>query len=286
MGALYVVDVPLDNPEDVTLRAWRVLREASLIVAQDISRAREFLNGYGIHTPLARCTVDESESRDAEEGLGIESVLEALDGGDVALLSDIKSPAFATPIHRLVRRAVAHGVPVLSVPGPSAAVTALVLSGLPTDAFVYLGFLPQRTAERRTLLASLAAEFRTMVAFAMSGRLPAALRDVAQVLGDRPLAMVQVEMGFDKGVWRGTVQEALSHVEANLPHGQCVLVIGGAVDEVRRWPEARVRSELARLLAKGLSRKAAARQVAQVAGWRTREVYRLAAGDEAHDRGP
>jgi 16S rRNA (cytidine1402-2'-O)-methyltransferase len=273
MGTLYVVDVPLGNPEDVTLRALRALREASLVVARDIPRVREFLTRNGIDAPLAG--YNESESRDVEE-----IALEALESGDVALLSE------TTPlVYHLVRSAVERGLPVVSVPGPSAAVTALVLSGLPADAFVCLGFLPQRAAERRTLLASLAAEPRTMVAFEMSSRLAAALHDVAETLGDRPMALTQVEGRGKGGVWRGTVKEALAYFEANLPDGQCALVIGGAMEEERRWPEARVRSELARLLAEGLSRKAAARQVAQVSGWRQREVYRLAEEQIARDCG-
>jgi len=273
MGTLYVVDVPLGNPEDVTLRALRALREASLVVAQDIPRVREFLTRYGIDTPLAGDK--ESESRGVEE-----IALEALQSGDVALLSE------TTPLvyYGLVRTAVERDLPVASVPGPSAAVTALVLSGLPADAFVCLGFLPQPAAGRRAWLASLAAEPRTMVAFEMSHHLPAALRDVAEALGDRPMSLTQVE-GRDKGgVWRGTVREALAYVEANLPDGPCALVIGGAVED-RRWPEARVRSELARLLAAGSSRKAAARQVAQVSGWRQREVYRLAGERMTQDGG-
>jgi 16S rRNA (cytidine1402-2'-O)-methyltransferase len=270
MGTLYVVDVPLGNPEDVTLRALRALREASLVVAQDIPRVREFLTRYGIDTPLA----SDSESRDIEE-----IALEALESGDVALLSE------TTPfVYGLVCTAVERGLTVASVPGPSAAVTALVLSGLPADAFVCLGVLPRRAAGRRALLASLAAEPRTMVAFEMSSHLPAALRDMAEALGDRPMALTQVEGRGKEGVWRGTVREALAHFEANLPDGQCALVIGGATED-RRWPEARVRSELARLVAAGLSRKAAARQVARVSGWRQREVYRLAGERMAQDCG-
>jgi len=279
MGTLYVVDVPLGNPEDVTLRALRVLGEASLVVAQDISRAREFLTCCGIDAPLTGCTGNESESKNVEEIL-----LEALESGDVALLSETKSPAFAFPVYQLVRSAVERGVPVASVPGPSAAVTALVVSGLPADAFVCLGFLPRRAAERQTLLASLAAEPRTMVAFEMSSHLVGALRDVAETLGDRPMALTQVEGRGNWGVWRSTVKEAVAHFAANPPRGQCALVIGGATEE-RRWPEARVRSELARLLAEGLSRKAAARQVARVSGWRQREVYRLAEERMAHNCG-
>lgn len=276
MGTLYVVDTPMDNPEDVTLRALRALREVSLVVAQDIPRARGFLACYGIDAPLAGCIGSERESKNAGEIVGLESVLEALEGGDVALLSETERPAFSAPLHQLVRTAVARGVPVLSVPGMSVAVTALVLSGLPADAFVCLGFLPQCVAERQTLLTCLAAERRTLVAFEAASRLLAALCDVAETLGDRPLALVQAQVRFDRDVWRGRVKEALACFEVSPLRGEWALIIGRAAEEERRWSEARVRSELARLLAQGLSRKATARQVAEVSGWRQREVYRLA----------
>jgi 16S rRNA (cytidine1402-2'-O)-methyltransferase len=274
MGVLYVVDVPLDNPEDVTLRALRVLREACCVVAHDVSRAQKFLACYEIDTPLAGYTAGEGGR--GQGSSEIQAVLEALDRGDVALLSETGRPGSTMPVHRLVRTAMAQGVSVLSVPGPSAAVTALVLSGLPMDAFVCLGSLPRRGDERRALLASLAAEPRTAVAFEKPGRLPAALGDLAKAAHDRPLALVPVETGPDREVWRGMVHEALSYVEANPPRGECALVIGGATKVDMRWPERRVRSELALLLAEGLGRKAAVRQVAQVSGWRPREVYRLA----------
>lgn len=264
MGTLYVVGIPAGNPEDMTLRALRVLREVSLIVSPDTPRAQKLLAHYGIDTPLAGCAGNEPES----DNLG---------DGDVALLLAEGPSGHSTPAWEWVCAAVERGFAVVSVPGPSAAVTALVISGLPTDAYVSLGFLPRRVAERRQLLASLAVERRTLVAFETSGRLPAALRDAAKTLGDRPLALLPVRDEAGERVWRGTLNEAVAHFEANPLPGEWSLVIGGAVGEAARWPEERVRSELERLLAGGSSRKEAARQVAQVSGWRSREVYGLAA---------
>ena len=284
MGTLYVVGVPMGSPDDVTLRALRVLRQASLIVAPDARRAQEFLAHYGINRPLTDCrlrTRNKVVGQSVKETREFEAVLDALTRGDVALISEAEMLPSSGLTYRLVRAAAEQGIPVASVPGPSAAVTALVLSGLPADAFVCLGFLPQRAIQRRRLLASLAGERRTLVAFDASGRLLATLRDVAETLGDRALVLLPAPVTLDGCVWRGTVQEAVARCEVNPPRGECALVIRGATEEERRWPEARVRSELARLLAKGLGRKAAARQVAESSGWRQREVYRLAAKETA-----
>lgn len=281
MGTLYVVGMPAGNLTDVTLRALRVLREVGLVVAQDIPRAQELLAHYGVDTLLTGCTGNENKSGNVEETVEGESVLQALSGGDVALLFETERETVSGSAHRLVRAAVERGLAVVAVPGPAAAVTALVVSGLPADAYVSLGFLPQRAVERRQLLASLSAERRTLVAFETASRLLAALRDAAETLGDRPLTLSPVRVEPGERVWRGTVSEAVIHFEANPPRGEWALVIGGATGEAVRWPEDRVRSELARLLAGGLSRKAAARRVAHVSGWRPREVYRLAAEEMA-----
>lgn len=275
MGTLYVVGLPVGDPEDVTLHALRVLREVSLIVAPAAWQVQELLNGYGIETPLIGCQ-EHDDAQDGGQAAVLEAFLQALADRDVALVAEAERPVVSGLAHRLVQTAVARGIPVASVPGPSAAVTALVLSGLPADAFVSLGYLPQSAAGRRALLISLAVERRTLVAFETSGRLPATLRDVAEILGDRTLALVRQQVEPERKVWRGTVREAMAYAGAGLLSGEWSLVVGGAANGEDRWPEAQVRAELARLLGEGLSRKAAARQVAEISGWRPREVYRLA----------
>lgn len=280
MGTLYVVGISLDNLEDVTLRALRVLREVNLIVAQDTCRAQRFLAHYGIDTPLACYVGSETGSACRQGFTETESVFDGLIGGDVALLFEVVAETTLHSAHRLVRAAVERGITLASVPGPSAAVTALVASGLPSDAYVSLGFLPQCTFERRRLLASLAAERRTLVAFETSNRLLVAVHDIVETLGDRPLALSSLWPGSDEDMWRGTAKEATARLETGLLRGNWALVIGGAGGETARWSEDRVRSGLARLLATGVRRKEAARQVAEAAGWRPREVYRLATRDE------
>jgi 16S rRNA (cytidine1402-2'-O)-methyltransferase len=268
MCILYVVGMPAVNLADVTLRALRMLRAVDLVVVQNVDRAQEFLAFHGIETPLAHY----ARYKGTVEG---EPVLEALTCGDVALLCE-EGRAASGGFGRLVCAALERGFVVSAVPGPSAAVMALVISGLPADAYMSLGFLPRRAVERRQLLACLAAERRTLVAFQTADCLLVTLRDVAEMLGDRPLALLPLGVTPDEGIWRGTVSEAAVHFEVDLFPGEWALVIGGATEEAGRWPEDRVRSELARLLAEGLGRKVAAQQVARASGWRSREVYRLA----------
>jgi 16S rRNA (cytidine1402-2'-O)-methyltransferase len=280
MGTLYVVGISLDNLEDVTLRALRVLREVNLIVAQDTCRAQRFLAHYGIDTPLA-CFLETETGSACRQGFKeAESVFDGLIGGDVALLFEVVAETTLHSAHRLVRAALERGITLASVPGPSAAVTALVASGLPSNAYVSLGFLPQCTFERRRLLASHVAERRTLVAFDTSDRLLVAVHDIVETLGDRPLALFSLWPGPDEDMWRGTANEATADLEADLVRGNWALVIGGSEGRKVRWSEDRVRSELARLLTKGVRLKEATRQVAGAAGWRPREVYRLAARDK------
>lgn len=276
MGTLYVVGIPEGNLADMTLRALRVLREVDLIVTSDLARVQAFLVHYEIDTPLACWTGSESQPSGAEETADRKYVLDALHGGDVALVLGTSRAADSEMAAQVVRAAVEQGFAVVTVPGPSVMVTALVTSGLPADAYVSLGFLPENASERRRLLTAVATEKRTLVALLASSHLLDALRDVTEILGNRPLALSPVQVELDERVWRGTVDEATAHFETDPPRGEWVLVIGGATGEAARWPEDQVRAELARLLADGLGRRAAARQVARVSGWRSREVYRLA----------
>jgi 16S rRNA (cytidine1402-2'-O)-methyltransferase len=260
MGKLFVVGIPAHNPDDVTLRALRILRQANFIVARDVSRTRRL---------LARWNIDRANA----DFIALDAALGALSGGSVALLSGAEG--IAHPERKLIKAAAERGFDIVSVPGPSAMVTALVISGLPADAYVSLGFLPPHAAERRRLLSALATERRTLLALEAAERLTATLRDLLETLGDRPLALSLLRDVASKSVWRGTVGEALAHFEASPPDDARALVVGGASEEAARWPEERVRAEMARLLADGLRRKTAARRVARASGWRTREVYDL-----------
>ena len=166
--------------------------------------------------------------------------------------------------------------------GPSAVSAALVVSGLPTDAYVFLGFWPRRSAARRAVLEENAAERRTLVAFESPHRLAEALDDVAAVLGDRPLAVARELTKMYEEVFRGTAYAARDHFASEAPRGEVTLVIGGAPkSEVQVWPEAGVRVKLNEMLEAGVSPTTAAKRVARDSGWTRRDVYRLAVEDDS-----
>ncbi len=272
MGTLYLVATPIGNLEDITLRALRILGEVQLIAAEDTRHTRKLLSHYDLHTPLKSYHEHNQPSRLAE-------VVAALESGDVALVSDAGTPGLSDPGYELVVAAWEAGHTVSPVPGPSAPIAALVASGLPSDAFVYLGYLPRKQTERRALLESLRAETRTVLAFEVPHRLAATLAEIEATLGSgRPLVICRELTKLHEEILRGTAAELRSHFQAAEPRGEITLVIGGAAKS-ERWDEVRVRAALAQQLAAGLPPSQAAREVAAAAGWPRRDVYRLTTED-------
>ncbi|HIC92787.1 MAG TPA: 16S rRNA (cytidine(1402)-2'-O)-methyltransferase [Anaerolineae bacterium] len=267
MGTLYVVGTPIGNLEDISLRALRILREVSLIAAEDTRTTRKLLARYGIETPL-------TSYHEHNKLTKLDYLLETLRQKDVALVSEAGMPGLSDPGYELIRAAIERGIPVVPIPGPSALVAALVVSGLPTDSFVHLGFLPRRREERRRLLESVAREGRTLVAFEAPHRLLASLADLKEVLGDRRIAIARELTKVHEEVWRGTIGQALARFEEAPPRGEFTLVIEGAKEE--RWDEGRVRRALRRMLGEGVGTREAVKAVAELAGWPKREVYALA----------
>jgi len=269
VGTLYIVGTPIGNLEDVSLRALRILGEVDLIAAEDTRRTRKLLIRYEIKTPL---TSYHEHSKLAK----LDELLGTLEQKDVALVSEAGMPGLSDPGYELIEAAIARGIPVVPVPGPSALITALVVSGLPTVSFLFLGFLPRRKKRRRQILASVAGERRTLVAFEAPHRLRASLADLKAVLGDRRIAVARELTKVYEEVWRGSVSQALAHFEENPPRGEFTLVIEGAREERVTWDEGQVREVLAELVAEGAERKEAVKAVADLAGWPKREVYRVA----------
>ena len=268
MGILYLVSTPIGNLEDITLRALRILQEVSLIAAEDTRRARILARRYEIDTPITSYFEGNRLAK-------LETVLGALDAGDVALISDAGMPGLSDPGYELILAAIERGLPVVPIPGPSAPVTALVVSGLPSDTFLYLGFLPRRRRQRCRFLAEVASERHTLVAFEAPHRLRESLADIEDVLGDRPLAVCRELTKLHEEVWRGSVAGARAYFHEVDPRGEFTLVIGGAPEECERWSEEQVREVLDDWLAQGSTRPAAARRVAAVSGWSRADVYGL-----------
>jgi 16S rRNA (cytidine1402-2'-O)-methyltransferase len=269
MGKLYVVGTPIGNLEDISLRALRVLREVSLIAAEDTRRARVLIEHYEIDTP----TTSYFEGNKLTK---LDTVLAALAEGDVALISEAGMPGLSDPGYELVRTAIDRGYSIVPIPGPTAPVTALVVSGLPTDSFLFLGYLPRRRSRRRRLLESLTREQHTLIAFEAPHRLRESLADILAILGDRPLALCREMTKLHEEIWRGTVSQALAARDEQDPRGEFTIVIGGATEEQQRWDAEQVRAALEDLLAQGIRRPDAARQVAELSGWDRGAVYKLA----------
>jgi 16S rRNA (cytidine1402-2'-O)-methyltransferase len=274
MGTLYLVSTPIGNLEDITLRALRVLREAALIAAEDTRHTRRLLAHHQIETP---CISYHEHNKLARQ----DELLGALASGDVALVSDAGTPALSDPGYELVVACIAAGIPVTPIPGPSAPLAALVASGLPTERFSYLGFLPRRSAERQALFSSLAALPATLVCFESPHRLAAALADALAVLGDRPAVVARELTKLHEEFVRLPLSEAHAHFKAHHPRGECTLLIAGAAPGTTRAAqdeaatEEALRARLRELRAEGQRGSAAARTVAREYGQPRSAVYQL-----------
>ena len=263
MPVLYVVATPIGNLEDISLRALRVLSQVKLIAAEDTRSTRKLLNKYDIKTPLTSYHEQNKRTK-----LGY--LMQRLNDADVALVSEAGMPGLSDPGYELITAAIEHDVPVVPVPGPSAVITALVVSGLPTDQFLYLGFLPRRKGERRRLLKSVVDEPRTLVAFEAPHRLQETLGDALDVLGDRKLAVCRELTKLYEEVFRGRLSQALEHFAQ--PKGEITLVIEG---KTRGEPEVseQVEKELRKLHKQGTGAKAAVARLSETSGIPKKKLY-------------
>lgn len=285
-GTLYIVATPIGNLEDMSHRAVRVLAAVRVIAAEDTRHTRHLLAHYGITTPVVSYHEQNEERRAAE------LVRRLLAGEDVAVVSDAGMPAVSDPGFALVRAAVAAGVPVAPVPGPSAVTAALAASGLPTNRFVFLGFLPRKAGERRRALAEVAALPWTLVLFEAPHRIADTLRAIRDVLGNRRVALARELTKKFEEVRRGTVDEVAEHLGRRAPRGEITLVVegaprpgavGGLVEAAagaRPEPEGiewfSVSARLEALLDAGVTHRDAAQQVAREFKISRRAAYRMA----------
>jgi 16S rRNA (cytidine1402-2'-O)-methyltransferase len=221
VGTLYVVATPIGNLEDVTLRALRILREVPVVAAEDTRVTRTLFRAHDIQTPLVSFHEFTSSHRR-------ERLVDRLEEGDVALVTDAGMPGISDPGFPLIRDALAAGHEVVPIPGPSAVLSALVASGLPTHSFAFHGFLPRTSAQRRTFFRKHADEEETVVVYESPHRITKALADLVAELGeDRPVAVARELTKKFEQVVRGTAGEALEHFTTHEPRGEFTLVIGG-----------------------------------------------------------
>lgn len=267
-GTLYVVATPIGNLEDISLRAVRVLKEVDVIACEDTRHTRVLLNRHGIDAPLVSYHEHNEATRATE-------LLRALQlGQSVALVSDAGTPVLSDPGFTLVRRAIAAEIPVIAIPGPSAITAALSVAGLPTDRFVFVGFLPRKTAERRRALLELAPLPWTLVMFEAPHRIAAALRDLHAVLGDRPVVLARELTKKFEEVIRGTASDVLARIQQTPPRGELTLVVEGT--RTVTPPAGEPAAQLRALMSSGVPSKDAVREVARAHRLPRRTVYQMA----------
>lgn len=271
MGTLHIVATPIGHLEDVTLRALRVLREADWVLAEDTRRTRVLLDHFEIPQKPTSLHAHNEAGR-------IEGVLEALaDGKDIALVSDAGTPLVSDPGERLVAAAVEAGHRVEPVPGPSALLTALTVSGFSTERVLFLGFLPRKSGARRKLLEGQRGRPETLVLFESPRRVAATLADVGEVLGARRACLARELTKQHEEVLRDDARVLAARFAETPPRGECTLVIEGADAEeeaaVQAWSDEQVDHAIAEALEAGRSVKDVASEIAGRTGRPRRAVY-------------
>ncbi|NJL36118.1 MAG: 16S rRNA (cytidine(1402)-2'-O)-methyltransferase [Leptolyngbyaceae cyanobacterium RM2_2_4] len=270
-GTLYVVGTPIGNLEDMTFRAVRILQTVDAIAAEDTRHTGKLLQHFQISTPQVSYHDHNRHSR-------LPELLERLrQGKAIALVTDAGMPGISDPGYELVKACTDEGITVVPVPGASAGVTALSVSGLATDRFIFEGFLPPKGQERRDRLEALQTEARTLILYESPHRLRQTLKDLSEVLGTgRAIALARELTKLHEEVWRGSLEEAIAHYRDREPQGEFTLVIAGSELVEPMLSESALRAELQQLLSQGLSRSQASRQLAQKTSLSRRQIYQLA----------
>jgi 16S rRNA (cytidine1402-2'-O)-methyltransferase len=269
-GILYLVATPIGNLEDITLRALRILREEATVVAcEDTRQTQKLLQHFEIRKPMLACHEHNEHARAGE-------IVEILKRGvAVALLSDAGTPLISDPGYRVVAAALAAAISVVPIPGPSAALAALAASGLPTNEFRFVGFLPPKRTARRKALAALAAESGTLIAYESPHRILESLQDIAIELGSRPMALARELTKIHEEFLRGSAAEIHAVLAArDAVKGEITLVIGQAAEQPSGKDPL---EEVAQFEAQGMNRMEAIKAAAKRLGIPKREVYRRAA---------
>lgn len=271
-GKLYIVATPIGNLEDITLRALRILKEVDMIAAEDTRVTKKLLSHFDIHTPL----ISYHQHSKAEKS---EQILDMLiDGKNVALVSDAGTPGISDPGHELIAFCIGEGVSVESVPGPTAVITALVVSGLPTAHFVFDGFPPRKSSERKAFFQSIKREMRTICLYESPLRLIKTLESIRDELGDRPVAVIREATKMFEETYRGSVCGAIDFFTEHKPRGEFVIVLGGAHADgtTEEEPHVSLETRLLQLMESGESERDAVRRAMIEFKLPKRQVYAAA----------
>jgi 16S rRNA (cytidine1402-2'-O)-methyltransferase len=268
MGTLYLVATPIGNLEDISARALRILRESKLIAAEDTRNTKKLLTYFDIHTPLTSYYEHNKLSK-------LDAILNALQSGDVALVSDAGTPALNDPGYELVIAALKADHAVSPIPGASAPIAALIASGLPTDSFLYLGYLPRKSAERKKFAGQIANLPHTLIFLETPHRLLDALDDLIAELGDRSIAVARELTKLHEEIWRGSISGAKDHFTTHEPRGEFTLVIAGKAPEETKWSEDKIKLAIKVGIKLGEPPSALAKRLAHESGWERRVIYQM-----------
>jgi 16S rRNA (cytidine1402-2'-O)-methyltransferase len=270
-GTLYIVGTPIGNLEDITYRAVRVLQNVDLIAAEDTRHTGKLLHHFQVKAPQISYHDHNRHSRHPE-------ILEHLTiGKAIALVTDAGMPGISDPGYELVIACIEANIPVVPIPGVSAVTTAVSASGLPTDRFIFEGFLPVKGQERINRLDSLTSEARTIVIYESPHRLLQTIKDLTKVLGiERKIVLARELTKLYEEFWRGTLEEATKQLKIKEPQGEYTLVIAGTPDALPYLSALEIESELKAIMLQKVSRSQASRQLAKVTAHSRQELYQIA----------
>ena len=269
MGTLYLVATPIGNLEDMSPRALRVLHEANLVAAEDTRHTGILLKHFEIETPITSYFEHNKLNK-------LDFILDKLSSGDVALVSDAGTPAINDPGYELVRAALASGFDVKPVPGPSAPISALSVSGLPTDSFLYLGYLPHKKTERRKFVSQIADQPHTLIFLESPHRIIESLDDLLAALGDRRICVAREMTKMFEEYWRGSLGGAVDYFRSQPARGEFTLVVEGKKTKgSEKWSEEQLLKAIKKELKKGKPAKELSVELSAPSGWNKKAIYAL-----------
>lgn len=272
-GMLYLCATPIGNLEDITYRVLRILKEVDLIAAEDTRNSIKLLNHFEIKTPMTSY----HEYNKYEKGCYL--VEQMQEGKNIALITDAGTPGISDPGEELVAMCYEAGIPVTSLPGPAACITALTISGLPTRRFAFEAFLPSDKKERAVILEELKRETRTIILYEAPHRLVKTLEELSENLGDRKISLCRELTKKHETVFRGSLLEAVSWYKENPPKGECVMVLEGRSREEmeqearQQWEDMPLEAHMEHYMSQGIDKKEAMKLVAKDRGISKRDVY-------------
>jgi 16S rRNA (cytidine1402-2'-O)-methyltransferase len=266
MPSLYVVATPIGNLEDITLRAIRILKEVKLIAAEDTRKTKQLLSRYNIKTPT-------TSYHEHNKLIKLDYILNCLEKEDVALVSDAGMPGISDPGHELILTVCERNIPIIPIPGPSVPVTALVISGLPSDSFLYLGFLPHERGNRKRFLKTISVESHTLILFESPHRIVDSLSDLLSILGNRKIAVCRELTKIHEEIFRGTISEAIKHFAT--PRGEFTLVIAGKEKSDKPVMTSEIKQRLINLCNSGKTAKEVIIEISGDTGLSKKELYQI-----------